>query len=196
MKTLIIIFIVVAVIVGVFGVGFVCYDAAAEKRRAKKAAEEAKKQPVPQPAPVVHYIPVAAAPAPVPSSAYENRQTKPLQPKTDKAAGFVAIAFPRDDGEEIKNAVFPAEWKGYRADLLRFLAGYKGIVCEKTSANEETYICNGNCVLKCFFVSGEYEKNLSETNELRKNFDCPIVNVTDAARLNAVKQSVKNALRR
>ena len=60
MKTLIIIFIVVAVIVGVFGVGFVCYDAAAEKRRAKKAAEEAKKQPVPQPVPVVHYIPVAA----------------------------------------------------------------------------------------------------------------------------------------
>ena len=194
MKTLILIFIVVAVIVGVFGVGFVCYDAAAEKRRAKKAAEEAKKQPVPQPAPVVHYIPVAAAPAP--AAAYEKRQTKPLQPKTDKAAGFVAIAFPRDDGEEIKNAVFPAEWKGYRADLLRFLAGYKGIVCEKTSANEETYICNGNCVLKCFFVSGEYEKNLSETNELRKNFDCPIVNVTDAARLNAVKQSVKNALRR
>lgn len=196
MKTLIIIFIVVAVIVGVFGVGFVCYDAAAEKRRAKKAAEEAKKQPVPQPAPVVHYIPVAAAPAPAPATAYEKRQTKPLQPKTDKAAGFVAIAFPRDDGEEIKNAVFPAEWKGYRADLLRFLAGYKGIVCEKTSANEETYICNGNCVLKCFFVSGEYEKNLSETNELRKNFDCPIVNVTDATRLNAVKQSVKNALRR
>ena len=196
MKTLIIIFIVVAVIVGVFGVGFVCYDAAAEKRRAKKAAEEAKKQPVPQPAPVVHYIPVAAAPAPAPAAAYEKRQTKPLQPKTDKAAGFVAIAFPRDDGEEIKNTVFPAEWKGYRADLLRFLAGYKGIVCEKTSANEETYICNGNCVLKCFFVSGEYEKNLSETNELRKNFDCPIVNVTDAARLNAVKQSVKNALRR
>ena len=132
----------------------------------------------------------------MPSSAYENRQTKPLQPKTDKAAGFVAIAFPRDDEEEIENAVFPAEWKGYRADLLRFLAGYKGIVCEKTSVNEETYICNGNCVLKCFFVSGEYEKNLSETNELRKNFDCPIVNVTDAARLNAVKQSVKNALRR
>ena len=196
MKTLIIIFIVVAVIVGLFGVGFVCYDAAAEKRRAKKAAEEAKKQPVPQPAPVVHYIPVAAAPAPAPAAAYEKRQTKPLQPKTDKTAGFVAIAFPRDDGKEIKNAVFPAEWKGYRADLLRFLAGYKGIVCEKTSANEETYICNGNCVLKCFFVSGEYEKNLSETNELRKNFDCPIVNVTDAARLNAVKQSVKNALRR
>ena len=192
MKTLIVIFIVVAVIVGLFGVGFVCYDAAEEKRRAKKTAEEAKKQPVPQAEPVVHYIPVAPAPA----AAYEKRPTKPLQPKTDKAAGFVAIAFPRDDEEEIENAVFPAEWKGYRADLLRFLAGYKGIVCEKTSANEETYICNGNCVLKCFFVSGEYEKNLSETNELRKNFDCPIVNVTDAARLNTVKQSVRNALRR
>lgn len=194
MKTLIVIFIVVAVIVGLFGVGFVCYDAAEEKRRAKKTAEEAKKQPVPQAEPVVHYIPVATAPAP--AAAYEKRPTKPLQPKTDKAAGFVAIAFPRDDEEEIENAVFPAEWKGYRADLLRFLAGYKGIVCEKTSANEETYICNGNCVLKCFFVSGEYEKNLSETNELRKNFNCPIVNVTDAARLNTVKQSVKNALRR
>lgn len=42
MKTLIIIFIVVAVIVGLFGVGFVCYDAAAEKRRAKKRRKRRK----------------------------------------------------------------------------------------------------------------------------------------------------------
>ncbi len=218
MRVIVIIFIVAALALGVCGFVLLLCDYAAEKRRNARrneelrAAEEksraaetnahvAANSPVPIMPPLL--IVPTQLPAPTaqqPPAPFVRQPVAPVQAnsavqaaKAESAAAQFAIAFPAAARKPVKNAVFSPEWKAYRENLLRYAASF-GIACSRTAAGEESFVRNGKCVLKCYFVPNEYSENLSYTNQLYGRYGLPVMNVSNEARLRRAESALRAAV--
>lgn len=194
MLKLIIIFIVIALIIAVFCCFVVGREIALDKKeREEREEERAQEREKASSAPTPIYIPV-----PTPQVAESKPQTAAGQKAPVKRAKRdippIAVAFPSGKGEESENGIFPKEWKMYRKELLRYLAGFQGME-RSLDGQKETYLKNGRPVLKCYFVSNGYNSNLTETNRIREEEGCSVINITSTARLNMAKKAIYNTIR-
>lgn len=183
---------------------------AAEKSRAAETTEAhvaAEKSPTAANPPVPIMPPLLIVPTPLPAPIAQQpvapiaqQPVAPVQAnsavqaaKAESSSARFAIAFPAAARKPVKNAVFSPEWKAYRENLIRYAASL-GIACTRTAAGEESFVRNGKCVLKCYFVPDEYSENLSYTNQLYGRYGLPVMNVSNEARLRMAESALRAAV--
>lgn len=164
-------------------------EATAYKVGAQYGAQRAQAQ-AQRPAPQIAPMMVVPYQVPQPQNA-QNVQAAQRQNKK-RNTPILAIAFPKEGEPQTENAVFPAEWRQSRSELLRY-AEWLGAQRLTVSATEEDFVLDGKTAIRCFFVPNGYAENLRATNAIREICASPVLNVNSPARLKMAKAALKKA---
>ena len=164
-------------------------EATAYKVGAQYGAQRAQTQ-AQRPAPQI--APMMVVPYQVPQP--QNVQNIQIAQQPGKKCNdpILAIAFPKENEPQTENAVFPAEWRQSRSELLQY-AESLGVRRVTVSATEEDFVIGGKTAIRCFFVPNDYPENLRATNAMREICASPLLNVNSPDRLNMAKAALKKA---